>query len=159
MFWKIYAVIYLVIVAVGLPPTMSRLPHISPIELIDAVVFAPVAVAGLWSHAYRHISLPKNAWKVLLFVSVFWRAISLGNTLLFDPQAITRFGKTLAVYSAKMTAIGATSFYYGGMTLAALSAAVFIVPPIVALYRNAYGNESLLQLMSPSPKPSGQTVA
>ena len=38
-------------------------------------------------------------------------------------------------------------------------ASLFIVPPLIALYRNAYGDESLLQLMSPSPKPSGQTVA
>jgi hypothetical protein len=158
MFWKIYAVVYLVFVAVGLPPTMSRLPHISPIELIDAVVFAPVAVAGLWSHAYRHISLPKNTWKVLLFMSVFWRAISLGNTLLFG-DGVTKFGKTLSAYSVKMNAVSAVSFYYFGIAIAALLAGLFIVPPIVALYRNAYGNESLLQLMSPSPKPSGQTVA
>jgi hypothetical protein len=158
MFWKIYAVVYLVLVAVGLPSTISHLPRISPIELIDAVVFAPVAVAGLWSHAYRHISLPKNAWKVLLFVSVFWRAISLGNTFLFG-DGVTRFGKTLSTYTAKMSAVSAVSFYYSGMAIAALLAGLFIVPPIVALYRNAYGNESLLQLMSPSPKPSGQTVA
>jgi len=158
MFWKIYAVVYLVIVAVGLPPTLSRLPHISPIELIDALVFAPIAVAGLWSAGYRHISLPKNTWKVLLFVSVFWRAISLGNTLLFG-DTVARFRTALVALSGKMTAVASTALFYGAAALACVAASLFIVPPLIALYRNAYGDESLLQLMSPSPKPSSQTVA
>jgi hypothetical protein len=136
MFWKIYAVVYLVIVAVGLPPTLSRLPHISPIELIDALVFAPIAVAGLWSAGYRHISLPKNTWKVLLFVSVFWRAISLGNALLFG-DTIARLRAALNAYSAKMTAAASTAFFYGGVAAAFAVASLFIVPPLIALYRNA----------------------
>ena len=75
MFWKVYAVIYLVLIAVGLPPALNRLPHMSPIDAIDMLMFTPIALIGLWSAAFRHISLPTNTWKILLFGSVFWRAM------------------------------------------------------------------------------------
>ena len=101
MFWKIYAVIYLVIVAVGLPPVLSHVTDIPPIEIIDMVVFAPISVAALWSAAYRHISLPKFGWHVLLFGSVFWRAIAVGNALMFGDR-ISKFHAILHALSTRM---------------------------------------------------------
>ena len=158
MFWKVYAVFYLVLVVVGLPPTLGRLPHIPPIEFIDMAVFAPIAVAGLWSSAYRHISLPKNTWKVLLFVSVFWRAIAVGNALIFG-DAVSKLRATLGALSARMEGGAGAAFVFAAMVMAFLAGAFLTLPPLIALYRNAYGDESLLQLMSPSPKASRQTVS
>jgi len=158
MFWKVYAVFYLVLVVVGLPPALGHLPHVPPIELIDTAIFAPIAVAGLWSAAYRHISLPKNAWKALLFVSVFWRAIAVGNALLFD-EAIPKFRSTISVVGAKAGIAGSSAFVLTAMTVAFFLACFLTLPPLVALYRNAYGDESLLKLMSPGPMRSRQTVA
>jgi hypothetical protein len=158
MFWKVYAVVYLVLVVVGLPPTLSRLPHIPPIDFIDMAVFAPIAVAGLWSSAYRHISLPKNTWKILLFVSVFWRAIAVGNALLFG-DAVAKLRATLGGLSARMDPAAAPAFMFAAMAMAFVVGAFLTIPPLIALYRNAYGDESLLQLMSPSSRPSRQTVS
>ena len=158
MFWKVYAVLYLVLVAVALPPTLGRLPHIPPIEFIDMAVFAPIAVAGLWSSAYRHISLPKNTWKILLFVSVFWRAIAVGNALLFG-DAVAKLRATLGAVTARMDPAAAPAFTFAAMAMAFVAGAFLTLPPLIALYRNAYGDESLLQLMSPSPKASRQTVS
>src|SRR3954451_21422778 len=101
MFWKVYAVFYLVLIVLGLPPALNRMPHISPIDLVDMVVFTPVALAGLWSVAFRHISLPTNSWKVLLFVSVFWRAIAVGNAILFG-DIVPRLQAGLSAYASRM---------------------------------------------------------
>jgi hypothetical protein len=154
MFWKIYAVLYLVLVAVGLPTVLGRLDEIPLIEQIDLLVLAPVAVLGLWSKGYRHIKLPKNGWKLLLFASVFWRAITLGNAFMFG-DVIGKLHSSVVAMAAQSHA-GATPGMVTYAMSAAVGVAVFLAfPPLVALYRNAYGNESLLQLMSPSPKPAG----
>jgi hypothetical protein len=157
MFWKVYAVFYLVLIVLGLPPALNRLPHISPIDLVDMVVFTPVALAGLWSVAFRHISLPTNTWKVLLFVSVFWRAIAVGNAILFG-DIVPRLQTGLSAYSARMDPAAAHLMLYGGLGVAFLAGTFLTLPPLIALYRNAYGNESLLRLMY-SPMRSRQTVA
>jgi hypothetical protein len=158
MFWKAYAVLYLALIVLGLPATLNRLPHISPVDLVDIAVFMPVAVAALWSVAFRHISLPKNTWKVLLFVSVFWRAIAVGNAILFGDQ-VTKFQAALVALSAKMGPGASNAIVYGGLAVAFVVGTFLTLPPLIALYRNAYGVESLLKLMSPSPKPSQQTLA
>ena len=156
MFWKVYAVFYLVLIVLGLPPALNRLPHISPIDLVDMIVFTPVALAGLWSVAFRHISLPTNTWNVLLFVSVFWRAIAVGNAILFG-DIVPRVQIGLAAYSARMDPGYAPVMLYCGLAVAFLAGAFLTLPPLVALYRNAYGNESLLRLMY-SPMRSRQAV-
>ena len=158
MFWKVYAVVYLALLVLGLPATLNRLPHMSPVDLVDVAVFTPVAVAALWSMAFRHISLPKNTWKVLLFVSVFWRAIAVGNAILFG-DAVPKFQGVLVSLSAKLDPGAANAIVYGGMAVAFAAGTFLMLPPLIALYRNAYGDESLLKLMSPTPKPSRQTLA
>jgi hypothetical protein len=151
MFWKIYAVLYLVLVAAGLPAVLGRLDEIPLIEQIDLLVLAPIAVLALWSKGYRHIKLPKNGWKLLLFASVFWRAITLGNAFLFG-DVVTALHARMASL-ASQTSAGATPGMVAYGMAATVGAALFLTfPPLVALYRNAYGNESLLQLMSPSPR-------
>ena len=160
MFWKVYAVLYLVLLAVGLPPVVGHLDQISLIEQIDLLALAPVAVLGLWSKAYRHISLPKNGWKILLFGSVFWRAITLGNAFLFG-DVIAKLHSQMVALAAESSA-GATPGMVAYGMAAAVGVTLFLTfPPLVALYRNAYGNESLLQLMSPSPRQaaSGDPIA
>jgi hypothetical protein len=157
MFWKVYAVFYLVLIVLGLPPALNRLPHITPIDLVDMIVFTPVALAGLWSVAFRHISLPTNSWKVLLFVSVFWRAIAVGNAILFG-DIVPRIQTGLTAYTAHMDPAVAHVMLYGGLVLAFLAGAFLTLPPLIALYRNAYGNENLLRLIY-SPMRSRQTVA
>ncbi|HEY2359256.1 MAG TPA: hypothetical protein VGH86_17530 [Phenylobacterium sp.] len=151
MFWKVYAVFYLVLVAVGLPQVIGRLDQIPIIEQIDLLVLAPVAVLALWSKAFRHISLPKNGWKFFLFGSVFWRAITLGNAFLFGDVIATLHARMASL--ASQTSAGATPGMVAYGMAATVGAALFLTfPPLVALYRNAYGHESLLQLMSPSPR-------
>ncbi len=157
MFWKVYAVFYLVLIVLGLPPALNRLPHIPPIDLVDMVVFTPLALAGLWSVAFRHISLPTNSWKVLLFVSVFWRAIAVGNAILFG-DIVPKLQTGLAAYASRMDPVYAPFMLYGGLVVAFLAGTFLTLPPLIALYRNAYGNESLLRLMY-SPMRSRQTVA
>jgi hypothetical protein len=157
MFWKVYAVFYLVLIVLGLPPALNRLPHISPIDLVDMVVFTPVALAGLWSVAFRHISLPTNSWKVLLFVSVFWRAIAVGNAILFG-DIVPRLQTGLAAYASRVDPAYAPVMLYGGLVVAFLAGTFLTLPPLIALYRNAYGNENLLRLIY-SPMRSRQTVA
>ncbi|HEX2816453.1 MAG TPA: hypothetical protein VHN39_08665 [Phenylobacterium sp.] len=157
MFWKVYAVFYLVLIVLGLPPALNRLPHMSPIDLVDMIVFTPVALAGLWSVAFRHISLPTNTWKVLLFVSVFWRAIAVGNAILFG-DIVPRLQTGLHAYAARMDPVYSPVMLYGGLVIAFLAGAFLTLPPLIGLYRNAYGNESLLRLMY-SPMRSRQTVA
>ena len=157
MFWKVYAVFYLVLIVLGLPPALNRLPHISPIDLVDMIVFTPVALAGLWSVAFRHISLPTNSWKVLLFVSVFWRAIAVGNAILFG-DIVPRLQMGLAGYASRMDPAYGPVMLYGGLALAFAAGTFLTLPPLIALYRNAYGNENLLRLIY-SPIRSRQTVA
>jgi hypothetical protein len=157
MFWKVYAVFYLVLIVLGMPPALNRLPHISPIDLVDMVVFTPVALAGLWSVAFRHISLPTNSWKVLLFVSVFWRAIAVGNAILFS-DIVPRLQAGLSAYASRMDPVYAPVMLYGGLATAFAAGTFLTLPPMIALYRNAYGNENLLRLIY-SPMRSRQTVA
>jgi hypothetical protein len=152
MFWKIYAVLYMALIVLGLPTAIHRLPQASPIDLIDMAVFTPIAMAGLWSVAFRHISLPKNTWKVLLFVSVFWRAVAIGNAILFGDM-VPKFQASLVAISNKMGHGAANTVLVGGMALAFAIATFLMLPPLIALYRNAYGDESLLKLMSPSSVP------
>jgi hypothetical protein len=127
---------------------ISHLPSMSPIDLVDLFVFTPIAVAGLWSAAFRHIRLPKNTWKVLLFVSVFWRAIAIGNALLFS-NVVAKFQGGLAGFG-RMPPQTAHLILYGAMAVGFVVGTFLTLPPLIALYRNAYGNESLLKLMSPA---------
>jgi hypothetical protein len=157
MFWKVYAVFYLVLIVLGLPPALNRLPHMSPIDLVDMIVFTPVALAGLWSVAFRHISLPTNTWKVLLFVSVFWRAIAVGNAILFG-DIVPKIQAGLHAYAARMDPSYAPVMLYGGLIVAFAAGTFLTLPPLIGLYRNAYVNENLLRLMY-SPMRSRQTVA
>ncbi|HEY0438243.1 MAG TPA: hypothetical protein VGC92_16495 [Phenylobacterium sp.] len=147
LFLRIYAVIYLVAFVEALAFAPARgMPSI--VQLIDLIFFTPVAVVGLWSAAYRHLALPKHGWKVLLFASVFWRPFAVGNAVL-SGDAIPRFRAFLGGLTAKMSGDVALL-----TTLAATAGLCFlgslvILPPLIALYRNAYGDESLLKLMSP----------
>jgi hypothetical protein len=149
MFWKVYAVIYLVLIVVGLPPALNRLPHMSPIDAIDMLMFMPIAVMGLWSAAFRHISLPTNTWKILLFGSVFWRAIAVGNTILFG-DVVPKFETAVAALNSKVADSQAGTMTLAAMGVAFVVATFLTLPPLIALYRNAYGDESLLRLMSPT---------
>ncbi len=158
--WRTYAVVYLVWVIVGLPPMLRQLTHMSPISMIDLFFFTPVAIFALWSAAYRHINLPWQSWKALLFISVFWRPIAIGNAVLF--------GDTIPKFSANVNALAVKAGTDPSVMMLAAAAAVCllgslaILPPLVALYRNAYGDESLLRLMAPgkvSPQPSSQGAA
>jgi hypothetical protein len=158
MFWKVYAVIYLVLIVLCLPPALNRVPHMSPIDLIDMLLFTPIALAGLWSAAFRHISLPTNTWKILLFGSVFWRAIAVGNAILFG-DAVPKFQASVAAVSAKFTASASSTVTIAAMGVAFVVATFLTLPPLIALYRNAYGDEGLLRLMAPSRLRSGHTVA
>lgn len=150
LFLRIYAVVYLVLFVEGLILTASRGAQPSLIQLIDMIVFTPVAVVGLWSAAYRHLSLPKHGWKILLFASVFWRPFAIGNAVL-SGDAISRFRSLVGGLTAKLsgdTALVVTLLATAGVCFLG---SLLILPPLVALYRNAYGDESLLKLMSPFP--------
>lgn len=158
MFWRVYAVVYLVLIVLGLPTALNRLPHMSPIDLVDMAVFTPVAVAGLWSVAFRHISLPTNSWKILLFVSVFWRAIAVGNAILFG-DVVPKFQTAVTAISTKVGGGEAHTVLFAAMAVAFVVGSFLTLPPLIALYRNAYGDESLLKLMSPSSRlPSRQAL-
>lgn len=155
LLWRIYAVVYLVLFCVDAPQTL-RAP--SPISLIDAFVFMPIAVFGLWSSAYRHINLPKNGWKTLLFASVFWRPITIGNALLFD-NAVSKYLAKVGAFTANLGGGAANAVMLLALAGACLFGSLMIIPPLVALYRNAYGDESLLKLMSPGRASSQQTAS
>lgn len=148
LFWRIYAVAYLALAVSILPPMLGKASQLSAITLIDMLIFTPIAVVGLWSAAYRHLSLPTNTWKMLLFVSVFWRALAVGNVILFN-DLIGKVHAGLVFLNARMAPAAANGVMVlilaGGFILGSFA----VVPPLVALYRNAYGDESLLKLMSP----------
>ncbi|HZZ33914.1 MAG TPA: hypothetical protein VFE10_18165 [Phenylobacterium sp.] len=148
MFWRIYAVAYLVFAVSILPPTLGRLPHLSPIDILDMLVFTPIAVVGLWSAAYRHLSLPINTWKMLLFISVFWRALFVGNIILFN-DLVGKVHSGLVFLNGRMAPAAANGVMVAGLAVGFLVGSFLVVPPLIALYRNAYGDESLLKLMSP----------
>ena len=155
--WRIYAVVYLVLFVAGLNPALHDMGHLSPINLIDMIIFMPIAVLGLWSSAYRHINLPKNGWKILLFISVFWRPITIGNALLFE-NAVPKYLSGVGTFTAGMHGDAATAVMLLALAGACLGGSLMIIPPLVALYRNAYGDESLLKLMSPGRVTSQQTA-
>lgn len=149
LFLRIYAVVYLVVFVESLLLTAAHGLQVTMIQIIDMIFFTPVAVIGLWSAAYRHLSLPKHTWKILLFASVFWRPLAVGSTVLTG-GAIPKFQAFLGKLTASMTADNALA-----VTLAATAGVCFlgslvVLPPLIALYRNAYGDESLLKLMSPA---------
>jgi hypothetical protein len=148
LFWRIYAVAYLVFAVSILPPTLGRLPHLSPIDILDMLVFTPIAVVGLWSAAYRHLSLPINTWKMLLFISVFWRALFVGNIILFN-DLVGKVHSGLVFLNGRMAPAAANGVMVAGLAVGFLVGSFLVVPPLIALYRNAYGDESLLKLMSP----------
>jgi hypothetical protein len=148
LFWRIYAVAYLVLAVSILPPMLGRLPHLSPIDILDMLVFTPIAVVGLWSAAYRHLSLPINTWKMLLFISVFWRALFVGNIILFN-DLVGKVHSGLVFLNGRMAPAAANGVMVAGLAVGFLLGSFVVVPPLIALYRNAYGDESLLKLMSP----------
>jgi hypothetical protein len=156
-FLRIYAVIFLVLYVTGLPGMLSRIQHVPVINLIDMAIFSPIAIVGLWSAAYRHINLPKTSWKALLFVSVFWRPITLGNAVLFE-DAIPKFLGRVGAFSSGLNSGAADAVMLAAVAGACMVQSLLILTPLVALYRNAYGDESLLKLMSPSRITSRQTA-
>ncbi|MBS0360604.1 MAG: hypothetical protein JSR98_04430 [Proteobacteria bacterium] len=156
--WRIYAVVYLVLFVAGLNPALHDVAHLSPINWIDMIIFMPIAVFGLWSSAYRHINLPKNGWKILLFISVFWRPITIGNALLFE-NAVPKYLGSVGTFTAGMRGDAATAVMLLALAGACLGGSLLVIPPLVALYRNAYGDESLLKLMSPGRVSPQQTAS
>ena len=158
LFLRIYAVVYLVIYLEGLAFATVRSPAPSLVQLIDMLFFTPVAVIGLWSAAYRHLNLPKHGWKMLLFASVFWRPFALGNAVL-SGDAIPKFQVLITGVTGKLSgdaAMIATLLVTVGLCF---MGSLLVLPPLVALYRNAYGDESLLRLMSPSSYRSAPQVS
>lgn len=154
LFLRIYAVVYLVLYFESLTLMGSRGTPPSIIHMVDLIFFTPVAVLGLWSAAYRHVSLGLNGWKVLLFLSVFWRPLAVGNSLI-SGNAIAQFQKTMGGLTAKMNGDNATAVTLLAAAGVCLLGSLVILPPLFALYRNAYGDESLLKLMSSShPRPN-----
>lgn len=149
LFLRIYAVVYLVLfveslifaVAHGMQPTM--------VQFVDMLFFTPVAVIGLWSAAYRHLALPKHTWKVLLFASVFWRPLAIGSAVLTG-NLIPKFQAVLGKLTATMSPDNALAVTLAATAGVCLLGSLVVLPPLVALYRNAYGDESLLKLMSPA---------
>lgn len=159
LFLRIYSVAYLVLFVEALALVPGRATQPSLVQLIDLVVFTPIAVVGLWSAAYRHISLPKHGWRVLLFASVFWRPFAIGNAVL-SGDAISKFRAFIGALTVKMAGDAALVVTLVATACVCLLGSLLILPPLVALYRNAYGDESLLKLMSPLPlraKPSAVT--
>jgi hypothetical protein len=150
LFLRIYAVAYLVwfVESLAFAPSRTAAPTI--VQLIDLIFFTPVAVVGLWSAAYRHLNLPKHGWKILLFASVFWRPFAVGNALL-SGDAIAKFRAILGGLTAKMSGDAALVTTLLATVGVCFAGSLVILPPLVALYRNAYGDESLLKLMSPRP--------
>jgi hypothetical protein len=148
LFLRIYAVVYLVLYIESLIMGLAGGSQLTIIQLVDMLFFTPVAVLSLWSAGYRHLNLPKNTWKILLFASVFWRPLAVGNAVLFG-TAIPKFQSVMAGITAKMSAQDALAVTLMAVAAVCFAGSVVILPPIIALYRNAYGDESLLKLMSP----------
>ncbi|MFL5297241.1 MAG: hypothetical protein ACJ798_12745 [Phenylobacterium sp.] len=148
LFLRVYAVAYLVLFLEGIALAPSRAASMSIIQWVDMLIFTPVAVVGLWSAAYRHLTLPKHGWKVLLFASVFWRPLAIGNAVL-SGNAIAKFQAFLGGVTGQMSSQNALAVTLMATAGACLLGSLVIVPPLIALYRNAYGDESLLKLMSP----------
>jgi hypothetical protein len=159
LFLRIYAVAYLVLFIEGLATLPMRGLQPSLVQFIDLVFFTPVAVVGLWSAAYRHLSLPKHGWRVLLFASVFWRPFAIGNAVL-SGDAIAKFRGFVGGLTTNMNSDEALIVTLLATAGVCLLGSLLILPPLVALYRNAYGDESLLKLMAPlqlRAKPSSVT--
>jgi hypothetical protein len=154
LFLRIYAVVYLVLFLEGVALLPAQATQPTLIQLIDLVFFTPVAVLGLWSAGYRHLNLPKHGWKVLLFASVFWRPFAIGNAVL-SGNVIAKFQTLLGAVTAKMSGDAALLVMLLATAAVCFLGSLVILPPLVALYRNAYGDESLLKLMSPHPRPKG----
>jgi hypothetical protein len=149
LFLRVYAVVYLVLYAESLVLAAHRVGHLSGIEVVDLLFFTPVAVLALWSAAYRHVRLPRNTWKILLFGSVFWRPLAIGAGVL-SGDAIPKFQQFLGHVTATTSPDNALAITLLATATACLLGSLLVVPPLVALYRNAYGDESLLKLMSPA---------
>ncbi len=149
LFLRIYAVAYLVLFVESLIFMASHGAQLSVIQLIDMIIFTPVAVVGLWSAAYRHLALPKHSWKILLFMSVFWRPLAVGNAVL-SGDAIPKFQHFVGKLTANMSPDNALAITLACTAGVCLLGSLVIVPPLIGLYRNAYGDESLLKLMSPA---------
>jgi hypothetical protein len=149
LFFRIYAVAYLVLFVESVLLTGLRGVQPSIIQLIDMLFFTPIAVLGLWSAAYRHINLPGPTWKALLFASVFWRPLAIGSDVL-SGDSIGRFQHLMGGVTANMTGDNALAVTLLATAGLCIGGSLVVIPPLVALYRNAYGNESLLKLMSPA---------
>lgn len=149
LFLRIYAIAYLVMFVENMISANMRGGEQSIIWMIDMLFFTPIAVVGLWSAAYRHLNLPGNTWKILLFASVFWRPLAVGNAVL-SGNAIGKFQATMSKLTANMSSDNALAVTLAATGGACLLGSLVILPPLFALYRNAYGDESLLKLMSPA---------
>ena len=148
LFLRIYAVVYLVLFIESLLFGLTQGGQLTIIQLIDMMFFTPVAVLSLWSAGYRHLNLPRNTWKILLFASVFWRPLAVGNAVLFG-TAIPKFQAFMAGITAKMSSQDALAVDLFAIAGVCFAGSMVILPPLIALYRNAYGDESLLKLVSP----------
>lgn len=154
LFLRIYAVVYLVLYFESLILMAGGGTTPSIIHLIDLLVFTPAAVLGLWSAGYRHVNLGRYGWKALLFLSVFWRPLAIGNSLL-SGDAIQQFQRFMGGLTSTMNSDSTVAVTLMAAAAMCLAGSVLILPPLFALYRNAYGDDSLLKLMSSAhPRPN-----
>jgi hypothetical protein len=85
---------------------------------------------------------------MLLFISVFWRALFVGNIILFN-DLVGKVHSGLVFLNTRMQPAAANAVMVLGLAIGFVLGSIVVVPPLIALYRNAYGDESLLKLMSP----------
>jgi hypothetical protein len=148
MFWKGYFWAYIALAAFSLLGAVLRPSALVVTDWIDLVAFTPVAVAAVLAQAFNRSFLPTDAWRVLLFGSVFWKSIALGISI---PKVMAHgvaLNSTAGLIPAEIA------------IAAALGMAGFLVaPPLVALYCKGYPDGDLGRIRLPSPKRNRQAPA
>jgi hypothetical protein len=148
MFWKAYFSLYCALAAFSLMGAGLRPASFTPADWFDLAVFTPVALSALGAQAFDKWVLPTTAWRVLLFGSVFWKAIALGISI---PKVIAR-GVELNARMGLVTAELA-------IALGIVTAIFLAGPPLVALYLRGYPDGDLALMRLPGSKRRRQAAA
>ncbi len=150
MFWRIYfwtftALAILTALSAALRPAAQGIT-----DWVDLAVFMPIALFAVWSQAFDKWLVHPNVWRGVLFGAVFWKSISLGISV-----------PTLIVKAMDLNAKAGVAAAESAIVVAAGTAIILTIPPLVAIYCRAYpgGDRPRIRLPSPNPRRRAEANA
>jgi hypothetical protein len=150
MFWRVYFWTFVGLAILNMLSAALQPAALGPIEWLDLAAFTPLALFAVWSQTFDKWLVHPNIWRIVLFVAVFWKSISLGMTV---PEIIAK--------ATELNAKAGVSAAESAIVMAAGMAIILTVPPLIAIYCRAYpgGDRPRIRLASPTARRGAEANA